>query len=222
MLYSLIFGNFQAFANDPWFYSLQIVAILAAVVISLSVHELSHGLMAHWFGDDTAKNAGRLSLNPLVHLDPLGTFMLLIAPFGWAKPVPVNYFNLRRPRLGVAMVSFAGPLSNLLLAVVFGFLARFLYPMFGPANLLIIFFEVLMVINFSLLIFNLIPIPPLDGSKILFSALPHKFDNFKDKFSVYGPIILLILVFADSFMGVNIFGRIFSFFYDVLFRIFGF
>ena len=221
MLFNIIFGN-QDFLSNPLFYAMQIVAVLVVILISLSIHELAHGVVAYWFGDSTAKNAGRLSLNPLVHLDPLGFFMLLIAPFGWAKPVPVNYNNLRNPRLAIAMVSLAGPFSNLLLAVIFGFLAGFLYPSLGPGNLLIVFFLYLTLINISLLVFNLIPIPPLDGSKILFAILPHNLDDFKEKFSIYGPIVLLILVFLDSFGGVNILGRILGFFQEIVFRLFGF
>ncbi len=220
MLLNLIFGNFSELASNPLFYSLQIVAVLLAVIIALVAHEWSHGAVAHLFGDDTAKNAGRLSVNPLVHLDPLGTFMLLIAPFGWAKPVPVNYYNLRRQKLGIAMVSIAGPAANLILGVIFGFLAKFTFPILGSENLLVIFFQVLMLINFALLIFNLIPIPPLDGSKVLFTILPDRFSDFKYKFSIYGPMILLFLVIGDSFLGINVLSRIFSFFYGILFSIF--
>lgn len=220
MLYNLIFA--QDFLSNPLFYALQAVALIIAVVISLSLHEFSHGLMAHWFGDDTAKNSGRLSLNPIVHLDPLGFLMLLIAPFGWAKPVPVNYYNLRRPKLGILMVSIAGPLSNLVFGTVFGFLALWIYPILGDGNLLPAFFFYLMIINFALLIFNLIPIPPLDGSKALFALLPDRFNDFKEKFTIYGPTILLILVLGDAFLNINILSGIFGYFYQLLFRLFGF
>lgn len=141
----------------------QFIGFIIALVLALSFHEAAHAYVANALGDPTAKLHGRLTLNPIAHLDFLGTIFLLLAGFGWGKPVPVNPQNFRSPRLDNLTVALSGPMSNFLLATVFGLIFRFLSP---PAPLdaviaLIIFF------NLVLMIFNLIPIPPLDGSKIL-------------------------------------------------------
>ncbi len=192
--------------SEPLFFVAWVLAIIAA----LTIHEFSHALAAYWLGDKTAGDDGRLSLNPLVHIDFLGFLMLLLVGFGWAKPVSVNPYNLRNQRWGMAIVSLAGPLSNLLGVFVFGLLLKFLSPSLGAANLLANFLFLLTLVNVSLFAFNLIPIPPLDGSKVLFAVLPDKFNEFKDKFSQYGPYILIGLVIADGFLPVSIFGTLFN------------
>ncbi|MFA5047915.1 MAG: site-2 protease family protein [Patescibacteria group bacterium] len=196
------------------------VAWVVAVVITLSWHEFSHALTALWFGDSTAKDNGRLTLNPLVHIDILGFFMLLVAGFGWAKPVPVNPYNLKKPRLAMGVISFAGPLSNVLAMVIFGLIFKAVSPVLGPDNLLVNFLFMLALINLSLFIFNLIPIPPLDGSKVLFSLLPDKFDNFKYKFSINGPFILFGLILLDSVFNLGIFSALFNFVMSFLYKFF--
>jgi Zn-dependent protease len=205
-----------------WIFSqpLFFIAWIIAIVITLTIHEFSHALASNYFGDDTAKQAGRLSLNPMVHIDPVGFLMMLFIGFGWAKPVPVNSYNLRRPKLAMAIISLAGPAANLAGFIVFGVLLKILEPFLGPANMLTNFLFLLVLINISLMVFNLIPIPPLDGSKVLLSVIPDKFSDFKDKFSAYGPFILLILVFADSFLPFSLFGGLFGLIYNILARIF--
>ena len=196
----------QWLINEPLFF----LAWIVAIVVTLTLHEFSHALAALYFGDSTAKDAGRLTLNPLTHIDPLGFIMLLFAGFGWAKPVPVNPYNFRNNRLAMAVVSLAGPLANLAGVIVFGLIFKFIAPVLGAENLLPNFLYLLVLVNVSLFIFNLFPIPPLDGSKVLFAVLPDKYNEFKEKFSEYGPYILLILVVIDSFTTLNIFGGIFS------------
>ena len=169
------------------------------LVFSVMIHEISHGLMALSFGDRTAEYEGRLTLNPLKHIDLFGSIvvplMLWISGagfmIGWAKPVPYNPYNLRNRRVGEMMVALAGPLSNLLVAVLFGLLIRFL-PLSGP---LLTIFVFIVLVNITLSMFNLVPVPPLDGSKILFSILPvgERF-VFSRQAQQYGLIALIIIV----------------------------
>ena len=166
------------------------------VLVTITVHELAHGYAASMLGDSTAKNAGRLSLNPLVHLDPLGAILLFVAGFGWAKPVPINpfFFKGNRSR-GIMLVSFAGPLANLLLALILALSI----PLVSNFNITIL--QIVangIYLNIYMALFNLIPIPPLDGSKILAGLIPkgaaYKYLNVMDQ---YGMIILLVLVLAN-------------------------
>lgn len=173
------------------------------VLVTITVHELAHGYTAYLLGDNTAKNAGRLSLNPLAHLDPLGAILLFVTGFGWAKPVPINpfYFKGSRSR-GILLVSLAGPLSNVVLAFV---LAMFV-PLAARFNMgLAQIIASAIYLNIYMAIFNLLPIPPLDGSKILASLIPkdaaYKFLSVMDQ---YGMILLLILAIT------NVFGKIIS------------
>lgn len=177
----------------------RLVYIVPAIIIALTFHEYSHARVAYAFGDPTARDAGRLTLNPLKHLDPIGTLLLLIASFGWAKPVPINpyYFQGNR-KFKVLLVSLAGPLSNLLGAVVAAVAVSLLWH-FAPAGTVsqyfFSFFYYLMTINVVLAIFNLLPVPPLDGSKILAGLLPDSFGRAIDFLERFGFIILLALVF---------------------------
>lgn len=173
------------------------------VLVTITVHELAHGYTACLLGDNTAKNAGRLSLNPLAHLDPLGAILLFVTGFGWAKPVPINpfYFKGSRSR-GILLVSLAGPLSNVVLAFV---LAMFV-PLAARFNMsLAQIIASAIYLNIYMAIFNLLPIPPLDGSKILASLIPkgaaYKFLSVMDQ---YGMILLLVLAIT------NVFGKIIS------------
>ncbi|OGY94174.1 MAG: hypothetical protein A2406_01700 [Candidatus Komeilibacteria bacterium RIFOXYC1_FULL_37_11] len=199
--------------------SLFLIVILS-IIYALTVHEFSHALAATYLGDNTAKYSGRLNLNPLSHLEIFGTLMLLFAGFGWGKPVPVNPFNLRFKRWGEAIVSLAGPVSNFISAAIFVALASLLVRFMPAGSLLFDFLFYLIFINFVLGVFNLIPIPPLDGSKVLFAILPANFEGFKRSFSVNGPWVLLGLIFLDNFVGVNIFGHIFQFFINIIYLLF--
>ena len=190
MLRTLFSGGFSI---DTVIYALMTIVV---VIFSLSVHELSHGFAAYKLGDPTAKYDGRLSLNPLRHLDPFGTLSMLFFGFGWAKPVMINpnYFkNLKRD---TALVSLAGPLSNFLLAFLGMFGLLYLYPL--TRSLYVFeFFSIWVIANISLGVFNLIPVPPLDGSKIFLSLLPRKMYYEILRYEQFGFIILVIALYLN-------------------------
>jgi len=177
---------------------------LAVLLMSIVIHEFAHGWMAFRLGDSTAKNYGRLTLNPLKHLDIWGSlvvpFMIFVfsggqAIFGWAKPVPFNPNNLRDQKYGIAKVAAAGPSANLLIALIFGLVLRFNSSgLFIPAEMAQIF-SLIIFLNILLAIFNLIPIPPLDGSKILFTFLPDSSRDIRMFLEQYGMFILLFFIF---------------------------
>lgn len=176
-----------------------------AILISITTHEFSHGFAAFMMGDTTAKDHGRLTLNPFAHIDLIGTILLpgllllIGAPvFGWAKPVPFNPYNLSDQRYGSLKVGIAGPLANLVLFVVSGILLSQFTPIFGGANLLIVFLNQLAVVNFVLMMFNLIPVPPLDGSKVLFGILPPRYELFERWLEQYGFFILLAIIIIEQ------------------------
>jgi Zn-dependent protease len=171
------------------------------LIFSAIVHEVSHGYAAYFQGDNTAKYAGRLTLNPLKHLEWFGSFILPVISYflggfiiGWAKPVPFNPYNLRNQRWGEAIVAVAGPAANVALALFFGLLLRFgAFAGFDPAFVTII--STIVFINLVLATFNLVPIPPLDGSKILFSFFPNGLRNIRPFFERYGFFILIFFIF---------------------------
>ena len=176
-----------------------------ALIFSIIIHEISHGTMAFKLGDNTAKDAGRLTLNPLKHIDPIGSIVLPLSLYlisgggfilGWAKPVPYNPLNLKNPRSGSAFIGIAGPLSNLILATIFAVIIRILNPFAGLEIVapLLILFNVVVLINILLAIFNLLPIPPLDGASILFALLPQKYDNVRKFLTQYGFYILIFFI----------------------------
>lgn len=174
---------------------LNILITVVAAIVSITIHEVSHGFAAYKCGDNTAKMYGRLSLNPLKHIDWIGALCLVVFKFGWAKPVPVNSFNFRNRKKGIIIVSLAGPVSNFILAFVSLFVA-YLIPVSGSyTQLLATFFVTLVYLNIGLGVFNLIPIPPLDGSKILGEFLSGSAKYKYLSFERYGSIVLL-LVFA--------------------------
>lgn len=164
---------------------------VAILIFSVVVHEVSHGLMAEKFGDDTAREAGRITLNPIPHIDPIGSILMpFLVGIGAAKPVPVDFENLKPKRLGMAMVSLAGPLSNFALAILFVAVIRLgLASQFAAVVLSRAVF-----LNIALGVFNLIPIPPLDGSKVILSIAPRAWQESILKWEGYGFIILIILV----------------------------
>jgi Zn-dependent protease len=172
---------------------------IIVVVMSVVVHEVAHGLMARKLGDKTAEYAGRLTLNPIKHLDPIGSVILpalLVLSgskflIGWAKPVPYNPYNLKNQRWGEALVAFVGPLSNFILALFFGLFIRFgLLPVSSISIVIMI-----ILTNLSLFLFNLTPIPPLDGSKILFAVLPQRYYWIREYLEKYGLLIALFFAF---------------------------
>lgn len=185
---------------------------LSVLLFSAILHEISHGFSAKLQGDSTAEAAGRLTLNPLPHLDPFGSIILPLllalpalfgAPaiiIGWAKPVPFNPNNLRNKKWGPASVALAGPLANVLLAATFGLLIRFFNLSFLPS--LGFFIAIIVWINLLLAIFNLIPIPPLDGSKILFAALPIKWRDFEFQLERYGFFLIILFIFLGFGIGL--------------------
>jgi Zn-dependent protease len=190
--------------TDP----IRFFAIVIALIFSISFHEFMHVFVAKMLGDDTGERAGRLTLNPLAHLDPFGMIAILLVGFGWGKPAPFNPYNLRYRRFGPALVALGGPLSNLSLMVIFGIILKILFPILGPANYGIIFLVYLVVLNGVLLIFNLIPLPPLDGSHVLEGLLGSRFQNISDFLNVNGPRILLFLIAISILFGISIFSYI--------------
>ncbi|MBW2336753.1 MAG: site-2 protease family protein [Deltaproteobacteria bacterium] len=191
-----------------------LLLIAPPILIALTFHECAHAYAAYRYGDDTAKQLGRLSLNPLRHLDPLGTIMIFLVHFGWAKPVPVNPYRLKNPRKDMLWISAAGPLANMVLALVSGLLLRFLFTIGGTPDYhtgtvmgLFMFMVVMSLqINLALAIFNILPIAPLDGSKILAGLLPVGFGKFIRVLARYGPFILIGLIIIGRVNDVSILG----------------
>jgi len=185
------------------------IPIIIAFLISLSIHETAHAYIANRLGDPTARLAGRVTLNPFAHLDPVGTLlplflMMMGSPiiFGWGKPVPFDPFNLLHPRRDAALISFAGPASNLILAVALSVIFRLIYPFLIPYSLIISLFVSMIALNVMWGLFNLIPIHPLDGGKVLVGLLPREHAYKIDKvLKQYGFIILIFLIFP--FLGTS-------------------
>jgi Zn-dependent protease len=186
-----------------------LVAVLIAMLIGLTVHEASHAFVAYRLGDETAMRAGRLTLNPLRHLDPFGSLMILVAGLGWAKPVPVDPRQLRHgPRVGMALVAAAGPFSNLVIAVVAATLWR-LHVFAGAPDFVQRLIEVMVWLNVSLLLFNLIPLVPLDGSSVLNGVVGGRAAAALAPLQRYGPMILLGLILMSRFAPqLDILGRV--------------
>ncbi|MEG2000039.1 MAG: site-2 protease family protein [Evtepia sp.] len=183
--------------TDLFSFLLRIVAILICLVI----HEVSHGFAAYKLGDPTAKQSHRLSLNPIHHLDPFGLLMMVVVGFGWAKPVPVDPRYFKKPKSGMAITALAGPLSNFVLAFLAALLLNFIFGMTGvlPVSgngiaMFVDFLYMLMSLSIGLGIFNLIPFPPLDGSKILAMFLPDRAYNFAMRYEQYGMILLMLVL----------------------------
>jgi len=193
------------FLNNINFYFMIIQA--PVILLSLTIHEYFHGWTANRLGDPTAKLRGRLTLNPIAHLDIFGTILMFVVGFGWAKPVPINAMNFKDPKKGTLLVAIAGPLSNLATAIVAGAILRSLIPkvLTGeiiPGSLDSIFVIILvlaLVYGIALAVFNLIPIPPLDGSRVMYAVLPDKYLYPYSRFEPYGVIFLFgLFIFAGG------------------------
>ena len=177
-----------------WSYLTEILRSVIPALICITLHELAHGLVACKLGDTTAKDAGRLTLNPLKHLDLMGLLMMVVFHFGWAKPVPVNMYRFRNPKGGMALTALAGPLANVVIAIVFLFVFGLLYAPLGGSGLVLELCYLTAYISLALAIFNIIPISPLDGSKVLFALLPSEQYEKLMRYERYGMLVLLALV----------------------------
>jgi Zn-dependent protease len=203
----MIFSNLLINGRMENFDLLRIIKFLPGIILGLTVHEFCHALVAHMCGDSTSKDQGRVTLNPLKHIDPLGFIMLIIAGFGWAKPVQFNEQNLRNPKVDVIKIALAGPLSNAVIAIILSILFS-LYTHFSPGyhnsgmQFVLEIFYWAIFINWGLFVFNLIPLPPLDGSHVLF----HPFRRFPVLYSglyKYGSFILFGLLIATMITKIN-------------------
>lgn len=178
-------------------FILRLTYLIPAIIIALSVHEFSHAYVAHLFGDNTARNLGRLTLNPIKHLDPIGTLMLLFVGFGYAKPVPIVPRNFTNYKLGYILTSAAGPISNILMAFLGALVMAIIYAL-GidiKGTYLQDFLSIFVTINIGLAVFNLLPIPPLDGSNIILPFLPPRVQFFIQSNQNITMIIMLILIY---------------------------
>lgn len=198
-------GLLSTLFSEPWAF----VATVIAFLLSLSVHEASHALAAYLMGDLTAQREGRLTLNPAAHVDMTGLLLVLLLGFGWGKPVPFNPHQLRYPKWGPVMVGLAGPASNVVLAVLSAALFVPVSVALGETNLLSLFLFIMALLNGSLALFNLIPVPPLDGSKVALALLDdYRHREAKHWLMTKGPMVLLGLVIVSMVLPINVFSWI--------------
>ncbi len=181
---------------------------IPVLLFAITVHEYAHGRAALAFGDPTAKNAGRLTMNPISHIDPIGAICLFLFNFGWAKPVPVNIRYFKNMRSDTIRMALAGPLTNLATAFAAGILIRYLL---FPSEVYIKILLYMIIMNTGLGLFNLLPIPPLDGSHVLENLLPPASGQKFREASRYAPIILILILLMDNFTNLNILGRLLSY-----------
>ncbi len=181
----------------------ELLISVVAVFVCMTVHECSHGLVSYWLGDPTAKRMGRLSLNPLHHLDWVGALCMLVFRFGWAKPVPINPNYYKNFRLGTVLVSIAGPISNILLAFLILLIYGIVQIFVSIPDLVLTFIWTMVFMNLGLAVFNCLPIPPLDGSKVVFALLPEKAYRKVLRYERYGFLLLMGLIYLnDAFDGL--------------------
>ena len=191
--------------NLDWSILTNALISIIPALFCITIHELAHGFAAYRLGDTTAKDLGRLTLNPIKHIDIFGILMMVVVGFGWAKPVPVNMNRFRNPKTGMAVTSLAGPLSNILLAVVFFFIFGLFYTPFGGytasgiGDIALQMISRAGTLSVALAIFNILPIPPLDGSKVLFSLLPEAAYYKLMRYERYGMILLIVFVWSRFF-----------------------
>ena len=208
---------------DVWAVLAQVLSVVFVILCILPLHEFAHGWVANKLGDPTAKLEGRLTLNPLASVDPMGALALILFGFGWAKPVPVDPRYFRRPKQGMALTALAGPVSNFLLALVLLFAGRLVYdyaPYSAANQRLLTFLLTTAILSLGLGLFNLIPIPPLDGSKVLFSLLPDRTYNTMLRYERYGMLLLwavVLLGVGDRWMSAAI-----QWTYELFCRVVGF
>ncbi len=196
---------FQLFFENPVLF----LAFIGIFILSLSIHEFCHALMARVLGDRTAERMNRLTVNPVAHIDPMGLLAVALLGFGWAKPVPFNPYNLKYPKWGPFFVAAAGPLSNISLGILGSAAWALFVPSLGPMNLLVFCLQQLALLNFTLALFNFIPLPPLDGSKAItaiFSA--PKYAALRLWVEKDGSKLLFVLLLADLILSLNLFGWI--------------
>jgi Zn-dependent protease len=216
----MLLRSLDDLVKDPLHFLIILCATVIALAIAITVHEFSHAMIAYRLGDSTAKIHGRLSLNPMVHLDPFGTAMLFLVGLGWGKPVPVDIANFNRfRRQAMALVSIGGPISNLITAAIFalpinlGFMpwrSPFSMSIFKNGTDLILpdLFGTIIFYNLILAVFNLIPIAPLDGFKVALGVLPRGFAEILMKYEPYGPVVLLVVFVLDFWLGIHILSSI--------------
>ena len=188
--------------EKPLFF---VMAVLAAV-IALTLHEFTHAAVGTFLGDPTARQEGRLSLNPFVHVDVWGFAMLLTSGFGWAKPVPFNPYALRTRFGGTLLIPLSGPAMNVFQAILAGVTLRALRSEFSPESFIIEFLTLFLWINILLAFFNLLPIPPLDGGQTILALLPDRYEEWKVHVERMGPFLLILIIIADAWSGINILG----------------
>ncbi len=191
---------------------LEYLMAVPAVLFAITIHEYAHGWVADKLGDPTARLMGRLTLNPLAHLDPIGALMLILVRIGWAKPVPVNPYNLKNPKRDMIWISLAGPLTNLAAAFAFGTILRLIIASgiklegwLTPVALLLLFG---LIIDIALAVFNFIPIPPLDGSKVLAGLLPPRWAYAYLKYERFGPFVLIGVILLSQLFGIDLLGHL--------------
>jgi len=212
----MILWNLEFLLSRPFAFIVPMAAIGFALIVAITFHEFSHGLMAYRLGDDTARRRGRLSLNPLVHLDPLGTLMLFLVGFGWGKPVPVDADRLRYgPQKGMALVGLAGPTANFIMASIVAIPLRLHRVPFEPSYIFdvipISFGEILswvVWISLALALFNLIPFTPLDGSRIFAAFLPSRWFYILARYERYALILFFVLILVERFTRLGILTKI--------------
>ena len=218
----MVLRSLPLLLDDPVSFLLLVALTALALVVAVTVHEFSHALVASGLGDNTAKHLGRLTLNPLKHLDPAGSLMFLAAGFGWGKPVPVNERRLAHGLTGTSLVAGAGPLSNLVTGFLFaipiklGIVENRIFRLDwitdlksgGPGEYLSVILSLMILFNLLLGVFNLIPLAPLDGSKVLGGLIPRDRVASYAQFQRYGPVLLVGIIMMDYMLGLGILWRV--------------